>query len=285
MSRTIVSTSTGKSSTEAVKPSRQFNKLVFDRLKYFTLNVLALAVGIGVWQIAAVRLNSPYVPAPSAVWEAFVGLFEHGDTLGYSLSTHIWSSVYRLLVGFVIGTVVAVPMGLLFGLYYPLYRSTRAVIEPFRFIPPIAWIPLAIILLQGIERYAFLIFLGAFFPTFTATMVSVGRVEAIHKKVFQLYGATRLGIIRHVVIPTVLPDIMGGMRVGLGTAWMTIVAAELTGGDATGLGRMMINYSELLQIPQVVVGMVLIGVIGFAFNEIILLTEKRLFRWRAEVTL
>ena len=85
-----------------------------------------------------------------------------------------------------------------------------------------------------------------------------------------MHGASKFWILRHVVVPTVLPDIMAGMRVGLGTAWLTIVAAELAGGISTGLGRMMTNYAELLQVPQVIVGMLLIGFIGFLMNEFLL---------------
>ncbi|HVC10474.1 MAG TPA: ABC transporter permease subunit, partial [Burkholderiales bacterium] len=195
------------------------------------------------------------------------------------------ASVYRLLVGFGLGVAFGVPLGLLMGLYNAVYRNIRAVIEPFRFIPPIAWIPLAIILFTGLTRYAFLIFLGAFFPIFTATLIGVARVEPIHRKVAMVYGAGKAYVLARIVVPTVLPDILGGMRVGLGTAWMTIVAAELTGGTPIGLGRMMVNYSELLRIPEVVVAMVLIGLIGFVFNEILLLLEKYLFRWRWQVTL
>ena len=149
------------------------------------------------------------------------------------------------------------------GLYPKVYAGTRSVLEPFRFIPPIAWIPLAIIFFSGLTRFAFLIFLGAFFPIFTSTLVGVARVEPIHRKVGVVHGASKFWILRNVVVPTVLPDIMAGMRVGLGTAWLTIVAAELAGGISTGLGRMMINYAELLQVPQVIVGMLLIGLIGF----------------------
>jgi NitT/TauT family transport system permease protein len=87
------------------------------------------------------------------------------------------------------------------------------------------------------------------------------------------------------VVPTVLPDILAGMRVGLGAAWLTIVAAELAGGISTGLGRMMTNYAELVQVPEVIVGMLLIGFIGFLMNEVLLLIEKYLFRWRWQVSL
>ena len=171
------------------------------------------------------------------------------------------------------------------GLNKPLYVSTRAIVEPFRFIPPIAWIPLAIIFFSGLPRFAFLIFLGAFFPIYTATHVGVSRVEPIHRKVFMVHGASKFQILTRVVVPTVLPDIFGGMRVAMGAAWLTIVAAELTGGTSVGLGRMMVDYAELLKIPEVIVGMLLVGAIGFALNEMLLLVEKRLFRWRWQVTL
>ena len=248
-------------------------------------NVLSLAVVIVAWHLGAAAYKSPYLPGPGEIYKAFIDLARNGDVLGNSLWAHIEASVYRLLVGFGLGVLFGVPLGLLMGLYNSVYRNIRAVIEPFRFIPPIAWIPLAIILFTGITRYAFLIFLGAFFPVFTATLVGVARVEPIHRKVAMVYGATKAYVIARIVVPTVLPDIFGGMRVGLGTAWMTIVAAELTGGTPIGLGRLMVNYSELLRIPEVVVAMVLIGLIGFLFNEVLLLLEKYLFRWRWQVTL
>ncbi len=257
------------------------------RSRWWTVlwNCVSLAVALLAWQIGAAEYHSPYLPGPVAIYAAFVDLARNGDVLGNSLWTHIWASVYRLLVGFGLGVAFGVPLGLLMGLYSAVYRNIRAVIEPFRFIPPIAWIPLAIILFTGLTRYAFLIFLGAFFPIFTATLIGVARVEPIHRKVAMVYGAGKAYVLARIVVPTVLPDILGGMRVGLGTAWMTIVAAELTGGTPIGLGRMMVNYSELLRIPEVVVAMVLIGLIGFVFNEILLLLEKYLFRWRWQVTL
>jgi ABC-type nitrate/sulfonate/bicarbonate transport system permease component len=248
-------------------------------------NGVSLAVALSLWQVGAAEYHSPYLPGPGEIYSAFVDLARNGDVLGNTLWAHVVASVYRLLVGFGLGVVFGVPLGLLMGLYKSVYSNIRAVIEPFRFIPPIAWIPLAIILFTGLTRYAFLIFLGAFFPIFTATMIGVARVEPIHRKVVLVYGASKLYVLGRVVVPTVLPDILGGMRVGLGTAWMTIVAAELTGGSGIGLGRMMVNYSELLRIPEVVVAMVLIGLIGFVFNEILLLLEKYLFRWRWQVTL
>ena len=256
-----------------------------ETLKPVALNVLSLALFLACWQVAAVVVASPFFPAPWEIVKAFVRLAESGDTQGTSLWAHSWASLYRVLVGFLAGVLLGVPLGLLMGLYKGVYAATRSVVEPFRFIPPIAWIPLAIIFFSGLPRFAFLIFLGAFFPVFTSTLVGVQRVEPVHRKVALVYGASRFYVLTRIVIPTVLPDILAGMRIAMGAAWLTIVAAELAGGTNEGLGRLMLNYSELLKIPEIIVGMVLIGVIGFILNEILLLVEKYLFKWRWQVTL
>lgn len=259
--------------------------IAFGRTKSVLLNVVSLAVFLLLWQIAAALYESPFFPGPMEIGRAFVHLAQAGDTQGTSLFVHSWTSLYRVLLGFAAGVVLGVPMGLAMGLYRRFYAATRAVVEPFRFIPPIAWIPLAIIFFSGTTRFVFLIFIGAFFPVFTSTLVGVSRVEQVHRKVALVYGASKLYVLTHIVVPTVLPDILAGMRVAMGAAWLTIVAAELAGGTNEGLGRMMLNYAELLKIPEIIVGMVLVGAIGFVLNEILLLCEKYLFKWRWEVTL
>jgi ABC-type nitrate/sulfonate/bicarbonate transport system permease component len=249
------------------------------------LNVVSVIAFLVVWHLTASIVKSPFFPTPWLILQAFVTLATQGDTMGNSLWQHCWASLYRVLVGFAAGVVLGVPLGLTMGLHPGLYAATRSIVEPFRFIPPIAWIPLAIIFFTGLTRFAFLIFIGAFFPVFTATLVGVARVEPIHRKVAVVYGASRYYVLARIVLPTVMPDIMGGMRIALGAAWLTIVAAELSGGTSLGLGRMMVNYAELLQIPQIVVGMVLIGALGFAMNEVLLIFERRMFRWRWQVKL
>jgi NitT/TauT family transport system permease protein len=248
-------------------------------------NIVVLAAALIVWQILTLVVHSAFFPGPATIVRAFIDLAINGDTGGVTLWEHSLASVERVLVGFGFACLAGVPLGLLMGLYKKVYTNTRALIEPFRFIPPIAWIPLSIIFFSGMTRFAFLIFLGAFFPVFTAALIGVARVEPIHRKVALVFGASKPWILIHIVVPAVLPDILGGMRVGLGAAWLTIVAAELSGGISLGLGRMMSNYAELVQVPQVIVGMILIGVLGFLMNEVLLLLEKRLFRWRWQVTL
>jgi NitT/TauT family transport system permease protein len=142
---------------------------------------------------------------------------------------------------------------------------------------------MAIVLLVGFSRYAFLIWLGAFFPIFINTLLSVAKVNPIHVNVAKVNGASRYFIIRKIVFPSVLPDIAAGMRIGLGIAWMCIVAAEMIGGEMVGVGRLILKYAELIRMSEIIVGMLLIGVIGFIMNEIFIWVERRIFRWRWEV--
>jgi ABC-type nitrate/sulfonate/bicarbonate transport system permease component len=280
-----MSSKTMSSAPRSPVPGRRVGFRLAAALTSVLWNVAVLCIAIGAWQVLTLVLDSRFFPGPIAIVRAFIELAVNGDTDGRTLVDHSVASVERVLVGFGLAVVVGVPLGLLMGLYGRIYTNTRVVLEPFRFIPPIAWIPLAIIFFSGMTRFAFLIFLGAFFPVFTAALVGVRRVELIHRKVALVFGASKRWILVHIVVPTVLPDILGGMRVGLGAAWLTIVAAELAGGISLGLGRMMSNYAELVQVPQVIVGMILIGVLGFLMNEVLLLLEKRLFRWRWQVTL
>lgn len=250
-----------------------------------TFNLISLAAVVLLWIVVAGVVETKFIPRPLGVLKAFKDLLLNGDLEGYSLARHMWVSFVRVSSGFGLALVTGVPLGLAMGLYRPLYNGTRAVIEPIRFIPPIAWIPMAIVLMSGYSRYVFLIWLGAFFPIFINTLVAVPRVEPIWINVVRVYGANRLFTITRVVIPAVLPDIVGGMRVSIGSSWMTIVAAEMIGGESVGLGRLILKYADLLRMEEIVVGMGLIGLLGFLSNEALIALERRAFRWRTEVSI
>ena len=125
------------------RPSMSF--AAGSRLTTAAWNIFAVIVTLVLWQTAAMSIGSPFFPGPLKVVEAFVRLAVHGDVSGNSLWARAWASIERVLVGFGLGVLGGVPLGLLMGLYPSIYTRTRAVLEPFRFIPPIAWIPLAII--------------------------------------------------------------------------------------------------------------------------------------------
>lgn len=247
------------------------------------LNILAIGVFISLWQLIATAIKSPFFPDVIETTAAFIDLVKYGDLEGYTLLTHIEASLIRIGAGFGLACLIGIPLGLVMGLFPVTYEGLRAVIEPIRYIPPIAWIPLIIVLLRGFSRYAFIIWLGAFFPILIYTLTSIPRVNPVHINVARVHGADRGYTIRHIVIPSVLPEVLAGMRVGLGVGWMCIVAAEMIGGEMIGLGYLILKYAELHMIEYSIVGMILIGIIGLLMNEVLVRAEKHLFKWRWEV--
>jgi NitT/TauT family transport system permease protein len=253
------------------------------RGRTLALNVGLLALVWLLWQAAARASDSAFFPGPASVAIAYKDILLEGDLQGYTLWSHIWASLVRVFAGFAVASITGAALGLVLGLKRPLYEATKIVLEPVRFIPPIAWIPLAIVLLSGFSRYVFIIWIGAFFPILVGTMAGIMRVSPLLVDVSKVFGARRLFVVLRVVVPGALPEIVAGMRIGLGVGWMCIVAAEMIGGESLGLGRLMMNYSELLRVDMVIVGMIAIGVIGYATNEALILAERRLFPWRREL--
>jgi NitT/TauT family transport system permease protein len=174
---------------------------------------------------------------------------------------------------------------MIMGLYPMIYAASKIIIEPIRFIPPVGWVPMAIVLLSGFSRFAFIIWLGAFFPIFISVLTSIPKVDPVAKDVVKVYGGKRRQIIQKIIIPSVMPEILAGARISIGAAWMCIVAAEMIAGESTGLGRLILKYADLMMTNEVVAGMLFIGIIGLGCNEVILRIEKHLFKWRTRITL
>jgi NitT/TauT family transport system permease protein len=173
VSKTAELTAAKQSLLVEARPGKSFiNRYLYSDFSY---NCLSLSVFVALWSLLAAVAQSPFVPAPLQVWDAFVQLYRVGDVEGYTLRAHVSMSIIRILSGFTLAAVMGIPLGLLMGLNPKIYDRTRSIIEPIRFIPPIAWIPLSIVILMGFSRYVFLIWLGAFFPIWINTLVSVPR--------------------------------------------------------------------------------------------------------------
>ena len=248
-------------------------------------NIGALVVFLLTWQVASAAFASTFFPGPKLVTYAFYELCARGDLQGHLLSEHAVASLVRVGLGFGAACLSAIPLGVAFGLWQPLYLRTRIVSEPLRFIPPLAWIPLAILLFTGTGRYVFLIWIGTFFPLFILTMNAVSRVEPIFVEVGKVYGGSRWFNIRKIIIPAALPAVFSGMRAVIGPAWMCIVAAEMLATELLGLGQLLYNYSSLFRMDIVFVAMISIGLLGFALNEMFILAERHLFSYARKVSI
>ncbi len=237
------------------------------------LNLVSVAIGIGIWWgLAAAGLK---LPTPPEVVTRFGQLIADGTLAG-----DVVASLTRVLIGFVLGTAVAIPVGFLMG----WYGIARGLIEPwvqfFRTIPPLAIIPLAIVLL-GIDESPkiFVIFLAAFLSCVISTFQGVVSVDRTLINAARVLGAKDFTIFRRVVVPASTPFILVGMRVGLGSSWATLVAAELIAAQK-GLGYRMQNAQLYYDLPTIFVGLISIGVLGLLMDRILLAAERRLTGWQ-----
>ncbi|WP_320781781.1 ABC transporter permease [Streptomyces sp. CRN 30] len=238
------------------------------------LNLVAMVLGVAVWAAAAAT-HLVDVPGPLSVGSRAVELVKDG-----TLATDALASLRRVFLGFALGTLLAVPVGFVMG-WYPL---ARGLLEPyvqfFRTVPPLAIIPLAIVLMGiGETPKVFVIFLAAFLSSVVAAFQGVVDVDRTLINAARVLGAPDRVVFLKVVIPAATPFLLVGMRIGLGAAWGTVVAAELIAADK-GLGYEMMHAQTYYDIPTIFVGLITIGVIGLLMDRLLLLAERRLTGWQ-----
>lgn len=257
-----------------------------------TLETASIIAAVLIWETIFLALPQTLresFPDPVSVANAFWRLCTIGDINKNTLLVHSFASLSRLILGFAIAVLTGFPLGLLMSLKASVYRIFKPLVEILRPIPPIAWIPLAIILFQITYGPLFIIWLGAFFPILLNTIAGVRRTSPILVDVAKTFGADEKQTASKVIIPSALPEVLTGLRIGLGVGWMSIIAAEMIGASSPfgqgpqGLGYIIFNYWMSGLIAPVVAGMIAIGLIAYVINEIFLQIEKHLFKWRKEV--
>lgn len=235
-----------------------------------------LAVLLVWWTVTALGLvGKVLLPAPDEVIEELLRSAADG-----SLAKHVGISLLRVLEGFVLALSIAVPTGILMGSSSVARGLLDPLVELLRPIPPIAMIPLAI-LWFGIDELSkvLIIAYGAFFPVLLNTMAGFQEVDRTHIRAAQTLGASRARIFRDVVLRSAYPFIIVGARLGMGMAFIVLVAAELIASDA-GLGYLINDGRYNFRTEQIFLGMACIGVIGFALNKMLIYAERRLLKWK-----
>ena len=218
--------------------------------------------------------------------DAFARLVWIGDSEGNTLLLHAGLSMYRVFLGFVVAVLTAIPLGIAIGRYKLLESMLGPVIEAIRPIPPIAWIPLAILMFnqQLIFSQIFIIWIGAFFPILINTTTGVKRTEPVHIDVAETFGTSEAQILTNIVVPSAAPEIFAGLRIGFGIGWMCLVAAEMI-GSGLGLGYLVIIMQQAGRTGAVISAMLVIGIIGFLVSYAFFRIEKNLLRWRQGVSI
>ena len=222
------------------------------------------------------------IPSPFATVLALRTLTFKGLPTGYTLLKHIIESVYRVFWGFLIAASFSIPLGILMGWSKRLRDMLNPLLELLRPIPPLAWIPLAIFWFGiGIKSAAFIIFLGAFFPILLSTVSGVMSVDTVLIEASRTLNARQRDIYRKILIPAAMPSIFTGLRIGMGIAWMTLIAAEFTGvKSGYGLGYMIMVARDIQRPDLIVAGMVIIGITGYVLDTCVSFCERRILRWK-----
>lgn len=234
-----------------------------------------------VWQILSLlnqKLNS-FVSSPTEVVMTIFNGFSKGQLL-----TDVLASLKRVFVGFVISCVIAVPLALLLAYYKNLAIYIEPIIELLRPIPPIAWIPIAILFFGlGDNSAYFVVFMGSFFPVFINSYHGASSLPIIYRNVCKSFEIKGFLYIYRIMFYHSLPFIFTGAKIGLGMAWMSVIAAELMGAQE-GLGYFIQMNRLLLRTDNVIAGMLLIGIIGLFFNNLIMWVRKLTIPWENDST-
>jgi ABC-type nitrate/sulfonate/bicarbonate transport system permease component len=222
------------------------------------------------------------IPPPSDIAAAAKQLFTVGLPPGFTLPYHAAHSLLRVFCGFGVACAVALPLGILAGRYRWFNAAVDPIVEIVRPIPPLAWLPVAILWFGiGLESAAFIIFIGSFFPILLNTVLGIRLTERVLVEAAQTLGATEWQVIRRVLLPSALPSVVTGMRIGIDIGWMSVVAAEFTGiKSGYGLGYMIMTARDVHKSAAIFAGMIVIGLIGYSIDRMIYSMENRLIPWK-----
>lgn len=249
------------------------NKTIGRFINYIILPVIILVI----WQMCYVfGILKPYsMPTIKAV---IVAALE--GIKDFTIINDIAVSFVRVLVGFFISAVLAITLGIFIGISKKVESFTDLIIKLLKPIPPIAWIPLAILWFGiGEGSKIFIIAIGAFFPILINVVDGIKNIDKKYLELSKVYEVPRRKVISKIVLPGALPSIMTGIRVGLGNAWVCVVAAEMIAAT-TGVGYMIMDARSLSRPDVVIVGMLIIGIVGKLMDDVIIAISKKVVKGR-----
>lgn len=238
--------------------------------------LLSVMVFLGVWEfVSRSKLVDPLLlPPPSSLLFRARVLLERGDLLG-----HVGASLFRVLLGFIMAIVVSFPLGLLLGLYPKVADYFDPFLQLFRPLAPPAWIPLAILWFGIGDRAAiFIIFIGTVFSMLLGIMGATRRVNKELVKVGLTLGADQRKAVFYIVIPSIMPFVFTQLRIGLALAWMCVVASEMVAVER-GIGFMMMEARNLFRTEDVLLGMAIVGALGYGLDLLIRQIEHKALKW------
>jgi NitT/TauT family transport system permease protein len=267
------------------------------RWQDIAIGMVVPVVAIAIWQWVAGMgwVNENILPSPLQVWRKWVAYLlplqdfatwhetNHGSWFAWAVSgeliTDAIGSLYRVIVGFLVGAGLALPVGLVMGASRVAYGWLNPLFQLLRPIPPIAYIPLSILWFGlGNPPAIFLIALGAFFPVLMNTIAGVRQVDGIYLRAARNLGASGPTMFLRVILPAAVPYILTGMRIGIGTAFIVVIVSEMIAVN-NGLGFRILEAREYFWSDKIIAGMITIGLLGLAIDAGMNRLNNYLLRW------
>jgi NitT/TauT family transport system permease protein len=239
------------------------------QLRALAIGALSLALALLSWHLltkyrVTAHIRFVNVPSPEMVFDSLMRVARNTKFL-----SHVFLSCRRIVIGFAIASTIAVPLGLIMGRFRLVREFVFPVSEVLRPIPAIAWVPMSIMLWPSNEEsIVFITFLGSFFPILLNTLHGMSMVDPVLIRAAQCLGARESSIFREVYFPATLPYVFTGLTVGMGVAWVSLIAAEMISGQF-GIGYFTWEAYSLVQYPDIALGMICIGILGLGSSALI----------------
>ena len=267
------------------KPRTRALKLRWPLSRHLTLSLATLAVLLVIWwAVAAAHWVSPlFLPAPGQVLNKLLTIASPQGFMDATLWQHLAASLGRIVVALLAATIIGIPVGIAMGLSPTVRGILDPLIELYRPVPPLAYLPLMVIWFGiGETSKILLIYLAIFAPVAMSTLAGVKSAQQVRIRAAQSLGANRAQVLWLVILPGALPEILTGLRIGLGVGWSTLVAAELIAATR-GLGFMVQSAGEFLATDVVLAGIAVIAIIAFSLELGLRALQRRLTPWHGEI--
>lgn len=252
------------------------------RIKYLTISIVVVLLVLVVWQLAVSMklVNTRFFESPIGVIKKIAEKVTVKKPDGGLLLDHILGSAQTVFTGFFVAAIIGIPLGLFMGWYKLFDRVVRPLFEIVRPIPGLAWIPIALLFLGiGVKARAAIIFFGCFVATVLNTYTGIRSTSEVLINVAKTCGASNFEIFWRVGIPSAMPMIFAGLRTSMGSAWGTVVAAEML-ASSNGLGFMIQMGRMFGEVSLIMAGILVIGILGFISSGIVSLVEGIVLKWR-----
>ncbi|WP_343553824.1 taurine ABC transporter permease TauC [Pantoea sp.] len=250
----------------------------------FSLSLLSVGILLLLWWgVTALGLIAPlFLPPPQLVLQKLLLIASPQGFMDATLWQHLGASLARMLVALFFAALIGIPVGIAMGLSPAIRGLLDPLIELYRPVPPLAYLPLMVIWFGiGETSKILLIYLAIFAPVALSTLAGVKNAQQVRIRAAQALGASRWQLLRYVILPGALPEILTGLRIGLGVGWSTLVAAELIAATR-GLGFMVQSAGEFLATDVVLAGIAVIALIAFGLELGLRALQRRLTPWNGE---